>query len=204
MAYQTGKVYKIECEDGHFYIGSTKNDLKVRLEKHKTNSKLCPTYPLYKHIGNDWNKVRIELVEDYPCNDRRELEKREDDYIQKEIDNSLCLNHNRSFRTDEYKKEYASKHYEENKETYLGYSRSRYETHTDECKEYAKQYYQDNITRCKEYASNNYYAKRNTKLSYAKNYYQANRDKILERRRQRKLNQIPCVEASQCAPKGNS
>ena len=109
MDYKNGKIYKLQINDGNFYIGSTRTDLRKRLYEHKSRSKNEPEIKLYKHIGENWENVKIILIENFPCNSRQELLKKEDEYIQKELKNELCLNSHRASIT---KKEY----YETNKE----------------------------------------------------------------------------------------
>lgn len=89
--------------DGHFYIGATKGELRFRLQKHKASSKEHPDRPVYKYITN-WNDVKIILIEKVNCNTREELNKKEDEFIQKELENPLCLNHRRAHNTEEDKK----------------------------------------------------------------------------------------------------
>ena len=52
-------------------------------------------------------------VEKYLCNDRREAERRENE-VMKEL--KASMNKNRSFRTEEDRKQYIQKYYEENKD----------------------------------------------------------------------------------------
>lgn len=35
MGYEFGKIYRLECVDGHFYIGSTIQTLSMRLGLHR-------------------------------------------------------------------------------------------------------------------------------------------------------------------------
>lgn len=100
MDYKNGKIYKIECKDGSslkIYIGSTvKHYLSSRLAEH-----VCD---YYKHIANTQNRVRnmtsfqlfeahgvkgckISLIENFPCNSKAELEKREAHFIRENLIN---------------------------------------------------------------------------------------------------------------------
>jgi hypothetical protein len=124
MGYEKSKIYKLQHEDGHFYIGSTINELRVRFQQHRCCSKTEVNRTIYNHINGEWDKVRIILIEAFECTNRSELNKKEDEYIQKELDNPLCLNRYRAFQTDEeykkYKKEYlqeyGANYYQKNKE----------------------------------------------------------------------------------------
>ncbi len=95
--YSQGKIYKIVCnKTGLIYIGSTYRDLDKRLKEHvddckryldkKTNHLISSIYVI---ISNDY---KIELIENFPCQNRKELEKREYYYI----DNSECINTHRT------------------------------------------------------------------------------------------------------------
>ena len=73
MAYNQGKIYQILDSDSRCrYVGSTAKSLKTRWASHVHNS---PTY-------------RMELVEDFPCNSRFELETREE-YWRKQLNPPL-------------------------------------------------------------------------------------------------------------------
>ena len=90
--YQKGKIYKLTCNDNSLvYYGSTTMSLKKRLRRHNTwyNMKLekgnCTSILLFDKGG-----VVIELVEKYPCDTRKELDKREGYYQL----NNECVNKN--------------------------------------------------------------------------------------------------------------
>ena len=78
--YSSGKIYTIRCktDDTKIYVGSTIQPLSVRFAGHKGHSK--KNYRWYKNI-DDWNDWYIELYENYPCNNREELNKREGEII---------------------------------------------------------------------------------------------------------------------------
>ena len=86
MGYEKSKIYKLQHEDGHFYIGSSTNELRVRLKQHKNKSKDGNNRRVYQHINNEWDKVRIILIESFVCANRQELVKKEDEYSQKAFD----------------------------------------------------------------------------------------------------------------------
>jgi len=83
------KIYRLEIEN-YFYIGSTKLELRERLQAHKDKSKEYPNRKLYQHI-TDWKKVNMVLVEEF-IGTKKELVLKENEYIQKELSNPLCLN----------------------------------------------------------------------------------------------------------------
>lgn len=92
MDYKSSKIYKLQCEDGHFYIGSSVTDLRKRLYEHKSQSKRTPEQRVYKHINGEWNRVRIILVEEVVCENKQQLLQIEDKHIRAEQENPLCLN----------------------------------------------------------------------------------------------------------------
>ena len=99
--YQKGKIYKLWSPQGNeIYIGSTVNSLAKRLGQHKTDSR-CNS----KYLFENYDVVKIELIEEYPCNNKMELGRKEGEHIR----NNTCLNRCIAGRTD---KEY----YEDNKE----------------------------------------------------------------------------------------
>jgi hypothetical protein len=95
--YSRSRVYKLQHDDGHFYIGSTCNELRVRLANHKHDSIKNPTQPVYRYIAGNWENVRIILVEDVNCNNKDELRRAENNHIQRELSNPLCLNVNKAW-----------------------------------------------------------------------------------------------------------
>jgi hypothetical protein len=104
MGYESSKIYRLQHDDGHFYIGSTLNELRMRLGQHK-RCKTDSERRVYKHINNEWDKVKIVLIEAFECSNRDELRRKENEYIQKELKNELCLNHRREYLTEQEKKE---------------------------------------------------------------------------------------------------
>lgn len=100
-----GKIYKLYCEDGHYYFGSTADKyLCKRLYNHKSDSNR-PIYKdnkVYSHINSiGWDKVSIILVEEFDYTTRDDMRRRENAYIVAALDDTLCLNHNRSMVTTE-------------------------------------------------------------------------------------------------------
>ena len=76
--YNTGKVYTIRCktDDTLMYVGSTTQPLCRRLAGHKTDNKKYPNSLLYSTINNNWDNFFIELYEEYPCENKEQLNKR--------------------------------------------------------------------------------------------------------------------------------
>ena len=82
--YKNGKVYSIRSyTNPHIvYIGSTTNRLTDRFRQHKNQSKSKPNcLPLYQVVNGNWEDFFIELVEDYPCENKNQLHRREGELI---------------------------------------------------------------------------------------------------------------------------
>ena len=83
--FQKGKIYKITNDyNDEIYIGSTCDTLVKRFSAHKKacnndKSKHRPLYNLINEIGFD--RFRIELIENYPCEDKYQLRQKEGQYI---------------------------------------------------------------------------------------------------------------------------
>ena len=174
--YSKAQIYKV-WNNGYnqCYIGSTTNNLKKRLEGHRAeytkykNGKCnyVSVFSLFDDYGVE--NCKIEWVEDYPCNSKKELEAREGKH-QKETD---CVNKRVAGRN---KQEY----YEDNKETILPkckiyrdehkeerkeYDKERYENKKDEINEQQRQYRQDNLEYVRERDKKYYETKRAKRLT---------------------------------------
>jgi hypothetical protein len=182
--YQNGKIYKIVCNDtGKIYIGSTTKSLNTRLINHKTGYKRylqgkTRYNTSYQIIEN--NNYHIELILDYPCSCKKELETMEAKYV-RELD---CVNKKIPCRSIEEKKEYVTeygKQYrEQNKEQLREYDKQYREQNKDKRKEYDKQYNEQNKEQKKQYREQNKEQLREQK----KQYREQNKDKIREQRKQ--------------------
>ena len=79
--YKQSKIYTITCEDGAVYVGRTITTLEQRLAVHKS-AKNCSIYNhIHTNYNDDWSKSKMELYENYPCNSKKELEKKEGEII---------------------------------------------------------------------------------------------------------------------------
>ena len=96
--YKNGKIYKLVNDELNLtYYGSTCNELRKRLSGHKTKTNKCKSKIMFES-----GEVKIYLVEEFPCNDRLELNQRERYYIE----NNNCVNKNIPTRTPkEYMKD---------------------------------------------------------------------------------------------------
>lgn len=77
--YSKGKIYVIKNKNDNskIYVGSTIETLSTRKSKHKYDSKnYSSRCNLYKYI-DDWNDWEMTLHEEYPCDNKQDLERRE-------------------------------------------------------------------------------------------------------------------------------
>ncbi len=81
--YTQGKIYKIVKKDepNLCYVGSTIQGLIKRLSKHKSKSKQEAHRILYEKIDGKWDEWEMVLIENYPCNSKKELLQREGELI---------------------------------------------------------------------------------------------------------------------------
>ena len=130
--YSQGKIYKIiDNTNGNVYYGSTtKKYLCDRISGHRSdckkylenNTKYCSSFIVLKN-----NDYQVILIENYPCENKKQLLERERYYIE----NNECINKEIPGRTAyEYRKIY----YKNNKQKFLDLNK------TDHRKNYQKDY----------------------------------------------------------------
>jgi adenylate kinase family enzyme len=140
--YQNGKIYKI-IDIGYnlTYYGSTTEKLCRRISKHRylynNNKNNCKVIEIFNKYGIE--NCKIELVENYSCNNKNELEAREGYYIK----NNDCVNKRIEGRT---RKEW----YQDNKDDIRKQKKQYQEANKEKIKEYKKQYREDNKEKIKE------------------------------------------------------
>ena len=129
--FSLGKIYKIISNNPDItevYYGSTcQRLLSSRMASHRAcykrwlagKSGWCATYDLFEKYGVE--QFHIELIEDFPCENREQLHTQENIYIR----GNECVNKHSAIRTLEEKKEYM--------------------------KQYSKQYSIDNKEKLKQY-----------------------------------------------------
>ncbi len=113
--YSKGKIYKIYSISNEelVYYGSTIKTLSARLANHvydyKKNSSCVSKIVL------DAGDYKIELIENYPCANKQQLDRREGEYAK----NNVCVNENIAGRTlKEYNEDNKDKISEKHKEYY--------------------------------------------------------------------------------------
>ena len=104
--YSKGKIYRIKCNiTNDVYYGSTTRSLSRRKERHKQKS-----YSSREIIER--GNYTFELIEEFPCKTKLELETRERWYIE----NNVCVNEKLPTRTYEEKIEYEREYKKKNKD----------------------------------------------------------------------------------------
>lgn len=111
MDYLNGKIYTIRSyQTDMFYIGSTTAPLTKRFSQHNCNynkNKHSNIIEIFKH-----GDAYIELLEEFPCKNKNELNKREGELIRQHKNN--CVNIQIPCRTPyEQQKEWAEKNKDE-------------------------------------------------------------------------------------------
>jgi len=163
--FQNGKVYRIHSPSANLnYIGSTCKTLSKRLIDHRS------AFNRYKDDKGDvyitsfevleYPDACILLIENFPCENKKELEQREGDFI-KSVE---CVNERVAGRTgNESSKEY----YKKNKEQILARKKEYKKQNKEKVKEKNKIYNEQNKEKI---------------LEQTKEYRQKNKEIIKERR----------------------
>jgi Uri superfamily endonuclease len=137
--YQKSKIYKIYSPSKNIiYIGSTIQSLSQRLGEHLSKYKAYNKDNTKNYIRSflvlECEDYKIELLEEYACNNKQQLLKKEGEYIR----NIECCNKIIVGRTPtEYKRE----HRINNKEFYNDYMKQYRKNNADKMREYDRQRY---------------------------------------------------------------
>ena len=144
LDYQKGKIYKLWSPSKNLvYYGSTTETISRRLSGHLKK---------YRQYINDNTKhncssrlilecedYKIELVEEYPCNNKQQLCKKEGEYQKA----NECVNYVIAGRTQQ-------EWYNDNTETVLEQQKQYYKLNADKVCERTKKYYDANADKMKE------------------------------------------------------
>lgn len=190
MGYENSKIYKLVCDDGHYYYGSTIQSLDKRLYGHHGSTKIM-TSKLYTHIQEiGWDKVKIECIEEVSCKNRKELREIENKYILESRNDSLCLNTLRSYTPDDEKKVMEKERQIRNKVHRAEVVHKYYEEHKVDIRKRGNQYYNENKehlqTKNKEYIEKN----KEQVVIQRKKFYDENKERLCREKRE-KRNQNP-------------
>jgi hypothetical protein len=186
--YKRGMIYTIRniTDDTLIYVGSTINTLPKRFDGHKQKCKNGSKIKLYNYItDNNWSDWYIELYENFPCNNKNELERKEGQVIREigTINKRIEGRTKKEYDEDnkEKRKEYFNKWYEDNKEIKKKYC----EDNAEKISERMKKYRQENVEIISE-RMKKYYEDNAEKISEkSKEYYENNKEKVKERMSER-------------------
>ena len=175
--YSNGKIYCIRNTiNDDIYIGSTCQSLSKRMALHRYDSTTLKKqnrkiYKLMTEYGSD--KFYIELIEDYPCENIYQLQRKEGETIR---DMKPSLNMVVAGRTP---KEY----YEQNVELIKQKRKEYYEQNAEILKQKDKQYYEQNAEILKQ--KNKEYREQNVEKIKQKDkkYYEQNVEIIKQKRK---------------------
>lgn len=180
--YNAGKIYKIICTDGHFYIGSTINALNFRFNNHKRAARQKDaTQPLYLYVNTiGWDNVKIELIENYSCKSKAELVAKEDEYIQKAKKDPLCLNFKRAHIPTEERAEYVKTYVAENKDKIVTYKKKYRKENAEAIADYNKKYVAEHPEEVKEAKKDLYERTKDSILAVNRLYVETHKEAVNE------------------------
>ena len=178
--YKNGKIYTIRCkiDDSLIYVGSTiENRLSARFGKHK-HQKNCYLYkfintPENKTLWDDWY---IELYEEYPCENKMQLVKRENEIIR-----NIATINKIGYRTEETKKTKEKEYRDNNKDKIKERSKKYVENNREKVLQKKREYNEANRENKSNYMKQRYQDKKEEILTKTKEYTETNKEYILEK-----------------------
>jgi hypothetical protein len=175
-------VYVLQCIDNYYYIGSTVNDPRYRLNNHKQDSVKFPERPIYTHINSiGWDNVLLEVVEEFPCNTREELYEKEDELVKQSLQDTYCLNHIRAFVSKEERKANVQNYYLTHRQEIIDQHKVYLEANKDKVDAYHAAYRLENAEKRREYSAK-YVAEHPEEVKAARHaHYEANKEEITQK-----------------------
>ena len=165
--YQKSKIYKIvDANEEMVYVGSTVNTLARRMAHHRATYKYdkyrdenyVSSHDIFDKYGVE--NCKILLLENYPCNGKEELLKREGEYIrQLNCVNKTIPNRTRDEWRENNKEKIAERHkiyYENNKEKITEQHKIWCDSNKEQIKEYNRIYREKNKEQIKKNKSEYY------------------------------------------------
>ena len=139
MDYNNGKIYTIRSPTtDKYYIGSTTQLLSRRFSVHKIDKKYCSSKEII-NLGNSY----IELLENFPCKCKEELNAREYQLIR---EHKIYLVNIQGVKTEKEKRDgiltQRKEFYEKNKDELLLKKKEQYNQKRDKILEKNKEYYE--------------------------------------------------------------
>ena len=175
--YQNGKIYCIwSYETDEIYIGSTCRTLKRRLQSHKSSYRGFLKKTKHSHYTSSYeilkyDNVEIGIIEEYPCNNKEELYRREGE-LQQQI---KCVNKLIAGRTQ---KEWRILHRQE----LLDYGKKYRVEHKEELQKKRKIYVKKNENLMKEKRKEKYRENKNDMNKKSREYQKKNIEQINKNR----------------------
>jgi len=176
--YENSKIYKLWSPSKNLvYYGSTTETISRRLSKHLTDYNRYNNKTTTRYVNSfkilECDDYKIELVEDYPCNNRQQLCKKEGDHIKA----NECVNKCVAGRT-------AEEYCEDNADKINERRRIWREKNADKVNERDKKWRDENIDKVRENAKKWRDDNADKKKEMDKKYRDENIDKINEQRKQ--------------------
>lgn len=182
--YPNAVVYVLQCIDNYYYIGSTINHPRYRLNNHKKDSVTFPDRCVYKHINEiGWENVRLDIVEEYPCNTREELHQKEDECIKESLHDMYCLNYKRAAVSKEEHKENMTNYYLANRKQIIEQHREYLQANKDKVDAYQANYRKENAEERREYSKQYVEEHREEVRAQRKAHYEENKAEIIEKQK---------------------
>lgn len=177
-------VYVLQCIDNYYYIGSTINHPRYRLNNHKNDSVKYPDRCVYKHINEiGWDHVQLQVVEAFPCDTKGQLKAKEDEMIKHSLHDEYCLNHIRASVSKEERKENVANYYLTHRQQIIEQHKVYLQANKDKVYAYQANYRKENATERAEY-SRQYAAEHPEEVKAQKKaHYEANKTEIIEKQK---------------------
>jgi hypothetical protein len=177
MDYSKGKIYLIRNKNNEalIYVGSTIEPyLSKRFNKHKCHYNCS----LYKYINDpnnntNWNEWYIELYEEFPCENKIQLCKRENEIIREKATINKI-----GFRTEEMKKEKEKEWREKNKEEIKQKQKEYVENNKEKVLAKKAEYNEAHKEHKNQYMKERYQLKKEEIKNKVKEYRDNNKEKI--------------------------
>ena len=197
--YKQGKIYMIWSPNtDKVYIGSTVQPLHKRFHEHKRRLTGQKSYRTAHEVLLACSDARIELIEDYPCATKAELNRREGQIMRgydKRVNQIIAGRTDAEYRADNREKlaaqrrEYNAK----NKEQIAARARERYQQNREQIAAYRQRNKEQIAAQKREYNAKN----KERIAAYLKEYQAKNRERLAAQ--QKEYRQTPEVKARRIA-----
>jgi hypothetical protein len=182
--FPSAVIYVLQCIDNYYYIGSTINHPRYRLNNHKKDSTIFPDRNVYAHINTiGWENVKLQIVEQYPCDTKEHLHQLEDQYIKESLGDMYCLNHIRASVSDKERRENVANYYLSNREKIIEQHREYIQTNKENVDAYHKNYRIENAAERAEYSRKYAAEHREAVKATKKAYYEQHKEEIIEKQK---------------------